>query len=95
GPDPDKFSLVLYHVPRELDAIRERKVDLMLSGHTHAGQFFPFTLFTKMIWKKGKGLHDLGSSRLFVSHGIGTWGPPIRVGTQSQVALIRIQGKTA
>ncbi len=95
GPDPDKFSLVLYHVPRELEAIKERKVDLMLSGHTHAGQFFPFTLFTKMVWKKGKGLYDLGTTRLFVSHGIGTWGPPIRVGTQSQVALIRIQGKAA
>jgi predicted MPP superfamily phosphohydrolase len=95
GPDPDKFSLVLYHVPRELDSIKERKVDLMLSGHTHGGQFFPFTFFSKMIWKKGKGLHDLGGTRLFVSHGIGTWGPPIRVGTSSQIPLIRIQGNGA
>jgi predicted MPP superfamily phosphohydrolase len=91
--DPAKFSLVLYHVPRQLKAIKERKVDLMLSGHTHAGQFFPFTVFSKMIWRKGKGLHDLGGTRLFVSHGIGTWGPPIRVGTSSMVALIRIQGR--
>lgn len=91
--DPSKFSLVLYHVPRELEAIRERKVDLMLSGHTHAGQFFPFTLMTKVMWKKGKGLYDLGGSRLFVSHGIGTWGPPIRIGTSSQVALLRIMGR--
>lgn len=92
-PDPGRFSLVLYHVPRELDAVRERGVDLMLSGHTHAGQFFPFTLFSKMVWRRGRGLHDLGGTRLFVSHGIGTWGPPIRVGTSSMVALIRIRGK--
>jgi len=83
----------LYHVPRELEAIKERKVDLMLSGHTHAGQFFPFTLMTKVIWRKGKGLHDLGGTHLFVSNGIGTWGPPIRIGTSSQVALLRIMGR--
>lgn len=94
-PDPAKFSLVLYHVPRELDAVRERKVDLMLSGHTHGGQFFPFILFSRLIWKKNRGLHDLGSARLFVSTGIGTWGPPIRVGTSSQIGLIRIRGRGA
>jgi predicted MPP superfamily phosphohydrolase len=91
--DPSRFSLVLYHVPRELEAIKERKVDLMLSGHTHAGQFFPFTLMTRLIWKKGKGLYHLGSTHLFVSSGIGTWGPPIRLGTSSQIALIRIMGR--
>jgi len=95
GPDPSRFSLVLYHVPKEVEAVRKRQVDLMLSGHTHAGQFFPFTLMTKIIWKRGKGLYDLGGTHLYVSHGIGTWGPPIRVGTGSQVALIRIQGNGA
>ncbi len=95
APDPARFSLVLYHVPRELEAIRERNVDLMLSGHTHGGQFFPFILFSRLIWKRNRGLHDLGSARLFISTGIGTWGPPIRVGTSSQIALIRIQGRGA
>jgi predicted MPP superfamily phosphohydrolase len=94
-PDPSKFSMVLYHVPRQLEAVKARKMDLMLSGHTHAGQFFPFTLMTKLIWKKGKGLFDLGGTRLYVSHGIGTWGPPIRVGTNSQVVLLRITGDKA
>ncbi len=91
GPDPDRFSLLLYHVPRELEAVRERNIDLMLAGHTHAGQFFPFTLMTKLIWKKGRGLFDLSGTRLFVSHGIGTWGPPIRIGTSSMIGLLRIQ----
>jgi predicted MPP superfamily phosphohydrolase len=91
--DPSKFNLVLYHVPRELNVLNEHGVDMMLSGHTHAGQFFPFTLVSRAIWKKNKGLHDLGSSHLFVSSGIGTWGPPIRIGTSSQVALLRIMGR--
>jgi predicted MPP superfamily phosphohydrolase len=91
--DPSRFNLVLYHVPRELDAVKAQGIDLMLSGHTHAGQFFPFTLMSRGIWKKHKGLYDLGSSHLFVSSGIGTWGPPIRVGTSSQVALLRIMGR--
>jgi predicted MPP superfamily phosphohydrolase len=91
-PDPDRFSMVLYHVPRELEAVKERGVDLMLAGHTHAGQFFPFTLMTKLAWKKGRGLHNLGGTRLFVSHGIGTWGPPIRIGTSSMIGLLRIKG---
>jgi predicted MPP superfamily phosphohydrolase len=93
APDGARFTIVMYHVPRELDAVRERNVDLMLSGHTHGGQYFPFTLFARLVWKKHKGLYDLGSARLFVSSGIGTWGPPIRIGTSSQVGLLRIRGK--
>ncbi len=91
--DRSKFNLVLYHVPRELKAVKERGIDLMLTGHTHGGQFFPFTLMSRGIWKKHKGLYDLGSTHLFVSSGIGTWGPPIRIGTSSQVALLRIMGR--
>ncbi len=92
-PDWSLYSLLMYHVPRELDAVKQRRVDLMLSGHTHGGQFFPFTMFARLGWKKHKGLYDLGSTRLFVYSGIGTWGPPIRIGTSSQVGLLRIRGK--
>ncbi len=92
-PDRSLYSLLMYHVPRELDAVRERRVDLMLSGHTHGGQFFPFMMFSRLVWKKHRGLYDLGSTCLFVSSGIGTWGPPIRIGTSSQVGLLRIQGR--
>jgi predicted MPP superfamily phosphohydrolase len=91
--DDDRFNLVLYHVPRELKAFKDSGADLVLTGHTHAGQFFPFTMISRAIWKKHKGLHDLGSTHLFVSSGIGTWGPPIRLGTSSQVALVRIMGR--
>ncbi len=92
-PDWSMYSLLMYHVPRELDAVKQRRIDLMLSGHTHGGQFFPFSVFSRLVWKKHKGLYDLGSTRLFVSSGIGTWGPPIRIGTSSQVGLLRIRGK--
>ena len=92
-PDGSKFTILMYHVPRELNAVNERNIDLMLAGHTHAGQFFPFPLFARAVWKKFGGLYDLGSTHLFVSSGIGTWGPPIRIGTSSQIGLLRIKGK--
>ena len=87
------FTILMYHVPRELKAVKDRGVDLMLAGHTHGGQFFPFPLFARAIWRKFNGLYVLGSTHVFVSSGIGTWGPPIRIGTVSQIGLLRIKGK--
>jgi predicted MPP superfamily phosphohydrolase len=94
GLDRSRFTVLMYHVPRELDVVKERGVDLMLTGHTHGGQFFPFNLMARAFWKRYNGLYDLGSTNLFVSSGIGTWGPPIRLGTISQIALFRIRNGT-
>jgi hypothetical protein len=67
------------------------RFDLQLSGHTHKGQIFPFTLLVQMAWKYPAGLYDLGrGSRLYTSRGTGTWGPPFRVLSPPEVTLITL-----
>jgi predicted MPP superfamily phosphohydrolase len=70
----------------------EKGVDLQLSGHTHRGQMFPFGLLTGAMWNGfDRGLHRIGSFSLYVSSGIGTWGPPVRTGSRGEVVAIRLK----
>jgi predicted MPP superfamily phosphohydrolase len=89
----DGFTLLLYHRPspwRDMTG-----VDLQLSGHTHAGQIFPFTLLVLLAERPVIGLHERvdstgRTSRLYVSPGTGTWGPPMRLGSANQIAVINL-----
>jgi predicted MPP superfamily phosphohydrolase len=92
--DPSVYTILMFHRPVSFDAARERGVDLMLAGHTHSGQFFPFQLLVRAIWKKVRGLYNLGGMYLYAGSGTGTWGPPMRLGTNSEIALLRIKGVT-
>ena len=84
------FTLLLKHRPEIGDQSRGR-FDLQLSGHTHRGQIFPFRFFTGMVYPLQDGLHDLGDgSFLYASRGTGTWGPPIRVLSPPEVAVIEL-----
>jgi hypothetical protein len=68
------------------------RFDLMLSGHTHNGQMWPFNYVVKVFFPYLTGLFDLGQgSRLYTTPGTGTWGPPIRVGTRPEITLIRLK----
>jgi predicted MPP superfamily phosphohydrolase len=65
--------------------------DLQLSGHTHKGQIFPFSLITMIYYPYIAGLINLGkNSRLYVSRGSGTWGPPIRFLAAPEVTLLEL-----
>ena len=65
--------------------------DLQLSGHTHKGQIFPFTLVTRLWFARQDGLYRLeGGSLLYVSRGTGTWGPPMRFLAPPEVTLITV-----
>ncbi|MEN8753166.1 MAG: metallophosphoesterase, partial [Desulfobacterales bacterium] len=62
---------------------------LQLSGHTHKGQIFPFTVLIDLMYPKSAGLMKLGAgTRLYVSRGSGTWGPPIRFLSAPEVTVI-------
>ncbi len=66
-------------------------IDLQLSGHTHQGQFFPFTLLTHFIFKGyDYGLHVNGDFHIYVTSGTGTWGPPMRTHSKSEIAVIKL-----
>ena len=67
-------------------------VDLQLSGHTHRGQMFPFGILTRILWNGfDRGLHGIGKFTLYVSSGTGTWGPPVRTGSRSEVVAITLK----
>jgi predicted MPP superfamily phosphohydrolase len=65
--------------------------DLQLSGHIHGGQIFPFVYLTRLTYHVHSGLTELAEGRqLYVSRGVGTWGPPIRLFAPPEIALITI-----
>jgi len=73
---------------------KEQGVDLQISGHTHAGQFFPFNIITKKIFKGYYyGLFTEGDFNLYVTSGTGTWGPPIRNVVKSEIVNFNLEKK--
>jgi predicted MPP superfamily phosphohydrolase len=95
GLPRDKFILFLKHQPR-IDPSTIGLFDLQLSGHTHKGQIFPFTLLTRLSFPLNAGTYDLGKgSLLHVSRGTGTWGPPIRFLAPPEVTIIELVRKSA
>jgi uncharacterized protein len=85
----DRFVILLKHQPR-IDP--QAHFDLQLSGHTHKGQIFPFSLLVKLAYPVIAGLHVLDSgARLYVSRGTGTWGPPIRIFSPPEITLIELK----
>ena len=88
--DPRTFGILLYHRPKGLEAAAAAGIDLMLSGHTHNGQIFPFNLIVGRFFSRIVGLYHSGATRLYVSQGTGTWGPVMRVGTRSEITLFEL-----
>jgi predicted MPP superfamily phosphohydrolase len=91
GAESGAFKLLLAHNPRIAPAGARAGFDLQLSGHTHAGQFFPWTLAVRLVHAP----HVAGLSRearmwVYVSAGTGTWGPPVRLGTSPELTLLRL-----
>jgi uncharacterized protein len=78
----------------DFTAVKEMGIDLQLSGHTHAGQFFPFTKLGNFIFNGfNYGLMSDGDFNLYVTSGTGTWGPPIRTGPKSEIVQIKLVNK--
>jgi hypothetical protein len=85
------FRLLLAHNPRLARLGAEAGFDLQLSGHTHAGQFFPWTLAVRLVHAPHvAGLSREGRMSVYVSAGTGTWGPPVRFGTNPELTLLRL-----
>ena len=88
--DRDLPTILMYHPPMGIQDAQKAGVDLQLSGHTHYGQIFPFSLLVKLVYKHGFGLYQFGEMWLYTSPGTGTWGPPMRIGSRSEVTLIHL-----
>jgi predicted MPP superfamily phosphohydrolase len=85
-------AILLQHVPTRLPIVEQAGVSLQLSGHTHGGQVFPFSWITRRAFGEfTHGLQRFGSLQVLTSSGAGTWGPPMRVGTHSEVVLLTFE----
>ena len=90
--DRGQASILLTHAPDRLSIAEEEGISLQLSGHTHGGQFFPFTWITSRLYGKFVyGLQRLGNLLVYTSYGAGTWGPPLRVGTTPEIVLLQFE----
>lgn len=81
------YKILLAHQPKSIKNKATMNYDLILSGHTHGGQFFPGNLLVYLDQPYIKGLYDIDGTKLYVSQGTGFWGPPIRVGTTPEITL--------
>jgi len=82
-------TILLAHQPKYVEELENYKPDLILSGHTHGGQIWPFEYLVRLQQPYVKGLHKLpNGSHIYVNSGIGFWGPPMRLGSQAEIAYI-------
>lgn len=89
GVDLEKPLILLNHRPEDLEKAEQRGIDLQLSGHSHAGQIFPINLISMMIYNSYYyGLHKYKSMQVYTTSGAGTWGPPMRLFSRSEIVKI-------
>jgi predicted MPP superfamily phosphohydrolase len=82
--------VLLAHHPRTIERAVAGGVDLQLSGHTHGGQLLPLGWLSRLFEPHVAGLARFGSTWLYVSEGTGFWGPPMRIGTSPEIALLTL-----
>jgi uncharacterized protein len=80
--------ILLDHQPFQLDQAEKAGVDIQLSGHTHHGQMWPASYITNAIFELSHGYLLKGNTHFYVSSGYGSWGPPVRIGTRSEIVDI-------
>ena len=85
------FKILLAHQPKIAPLAEAAGFDLQLSGHTHGGQFFPWTWLAKRVHPVLVGIARVGKMWIYVSPGTGSWGPPIRLGTSTEVTLLTLK----
>ncbi len=93
GVDMSKPIVMIDHQPYKLKEVSADGVDLQVSGHTHNGQMWPFNYVTNAIFEIGYGYGKIGKTHFYVSSGYGTWGPPIRTNSRSEIVVLELKGK--
>lgn len=88
--DPTRPIVLLDHQPYHLEEAETQGVDLQFSGHTHRGQVFPMSLVTDRLFEVSYGYKKKGNTHIYVSSGLSLWGPPFRIGTQSEMVIFEI-----
>ena len=89
GRDPDRPMILMAHQPRSIDLVQDLKPDLVLSGHTHGGQLWPFAGVVRLVQPYIAGLYQHNAhTQIYVSSGTGYWGPPMRLLAPSEITKL-------
>jgi uncharacterized protein len=88
GRDDSTPVVLLAHQPVMVDQARAAGVDLQLSGHTHGGQLWPFDYAVRLQQPVIEGYSRHGDTQLYVTSGVGAWGPPMRVGARPEIVVV-------
>lgn len=91
--DQDKPVILLDHQPYELERTEKAGVDLQFSGHTHRGQVWPMNWVVDRVFELSYGYKKMGNSHIYVSSGLSLWGPPFRIGTDSEMVVFNLTFK--
>ena len=89
--DKSKPLIVIDHNPMYINESLNANIDLHLSGHTHKGQIFPGNLVTNNLFEVDYGYLKKDNLNIIVSSGYGTWGPPLRLGSRSEIVQINLK----
>jgi len=89
APQSD-VKILLAHQPKSVLDASPLGFDLQISGHTHGGQFFPWNFAAALSQPYISGLHDHDGTWIYVSKGTGYWGPPVRLGTRSEITVFTL-----
>jgi predicted MPP superfamily phosphohydrolase len=88
-------AVFLFHAPKYINLAKASGVSLQLAGHIHKGQAFPYSLVTRLAYGRYYyGLSTEGDYSIHTTSGTGTWGPPMRIGTRSEIAVLTLERKT-
>ncbi len=88
GLENGKKKILLAHQPIAVQKASEYGTDLVLAGHTHGGQIWPFNYFVYLQQPYLKGFYDYNGTKLYVNQGTGCWGPPVRLGSKNEITQI-------
>lgn len=91
GAPPHDYAVLLAHRPNVVRDAAAAGFDLQLSGHTHGGQYFPYTFLVRMVQPFRTGLHRVGGTFLYVNRGTTFWGPPLRLGSPQEITLLTLR----
>jgi uncharacterized protein len=90
--DRDRASILLTHAPDYPEVAEAAGVSLQLSGHTHLGQFVPWSWMARRMYRQFVyGLSRIGKMQVFTSSGAGTWGPPLRLGSNPEIVVLQFE----
>lgn len=91
--DENRPTIILHHRPDGVEYMETKKADLLLSGHTHAGQIFPINFIAGLMFKYNRGFYQFKDLSIYVSEGAGTLFAPVRIGTKSEITLLKLVPK--